>query len=50
MSKFRRMWYIQQLIAAALLLAAWYVHSRRPRERVANLEGIEDAEAARAFG
>jgi hypothetical protein len=35
------MWYIQQLIAAALLVAAWYVYSRR--ERVANIGGGEDA-------
>ena len=50
MNKLKRLWYIQQLVAAALLFAAWYLYSRRTRERVANLEGIEDAEAARAFG
>lgn len=36
-------------LAAAALLAAWRIYSRRPRERLVSHEGIDDPEVARAF-
>jgi hypothetical protein len=43
MSKVKRVGYVEQLVFAALLLAAWYMYSRRSRERVGNAQDIEVA-------
>jgi ubiquinone/menaquinone biosynthesis C-methylase UbiE len=46
----RALCWLAGLVAGALAAAAWRLYSRRPRERVPSLEGIDDAEAARAYG
>ena len=37
------------LVAATLITVGWWLYSRRPRERVVSLEGLDDPEVARAF-
>jgi ubiquinone/menaquinone biosynthesis C-methylase UbiE len=38
------------LFAGLLTAAGWRIYSRRPRERIVSLEGIEAPEVARAYG
>ncbi|MFQ5812143.1 MAG: methyltransferase domain-containing protein [Anaerolineae bacterium] len=37
-------------LAGALVVAGWWLYSRRPRERTPSLESLDDPEVARAYG
>jgi ubiquinone/menaquinone biosynthesis C-methylase UbiE len=38
------------LVAGSLVGAGWWLYSRRPQERIPSHEGLDDPEAARAYG
>lgn len=50
MKKQTRLGLIAGATIGGLAAAGWRLYRKRPRERIPSLEGIEDAEAARAYG